>query len=79
MPAADKFSELETKITRTVEVVRTARQERDRAEKELLSAKSQIKNLERDLELLRRERDLVKNKVESLLDNLSDLSEETLV
>ena len=79
MPAADKFSELETKITRTVEVVRTARQERDRAERELLSAKSQIKNLERELELLRRERDLVKNKVESLLDNLSDLSEETLV
>ena len=79
MPAADKFSELETKITRTVEVVKTARQERDRAEKELLSAKSQIKNLERELELLRRERDLVKNKVESLLDNLSDLSEETLV
>jgi chromosome segregation ATPase len=79
MPSSDKFSELETRITRTIEVVKTTRQEKDRAEKELLAARSQIKNLERELEQLRRERDLVKNKVESLLENLSELSEETVV
>ena len=79
MPSADKFSELETRITRTIEVVKTTRQERDRAERELLAAKSQVKNLEREIEQLRRERDLVKNKVESLLENLSELSEETIV
>ena len=78
-PASDKFSELETRIMRTIELVKTTRQEKDKAEKELLAARSQIKNLERELEQLRRERDLVKNKVESLLENLSELSEESLV
>ena len=78
-PASDKFSELETRIMRTIELVKTTRQEKDKAEKELLAARSQIKNLERELEQLRRERDLVKNKVESLLENLSELTEETLV
>ena len=38
-----------------------------------------IAALERDLEQLRRERDLVKNKVESLVEMLSELTEETLV
>lgn len=78
-PASDKFSELETRIMRTIELVKTTRQEKDKAEKELLAARSQIKNLERELEQLRRERDLVKNKVESLLENLSELTEESLV
>ena len=78
-PASDKFSELEARIVRTIELVKTTRQEKDKAEKELLAARSQIKNLERELEQLRRERDLVKNKVESLLENLSELTEETLV
>ena len=80
MPAAsDRFTELETRIMRTVELVKTTRQEKERAERELLSARSQIKNLEREIEQLRRERDLVKNKVESLLENLSGLNEETFV
>ena len=80
MPSAtDKFSELETRIMRTIELVKTTRQEKEKAERELLAARSQIRNLERELEQLRRERDLVKNKVESLLENLSELTEETLV
>ena len=80
MPSAsDKFSELETRIMRTIELVKTTRQDKDKAERELLTARSQIKNLERELEQLRRERDMVKNKVESLLENLSELNEETLV
>lgn len=80
MPSAsDKFSELETRIMRTIELVKTTRQEKDKAERGLMAARSQIKNLERELEQLRRERDLVKNKVESLLENLSELTEESLV
>lgn len=77
--AADKFSELETRIMRTIELVKSTRQEKEKAERELLAARSQIRNLEREIEQLRRERDLVKNKVESLLENLSELTEESLV
>ena len=63
--AVDKFTELETRIIRTIELVKTTRQENAR--------------LEREIEELRRERDLIKNKVESLLENLSALTEESLV
>ena len=68
----DSFVELETKILRTIDVVKTTRQE-------LSTARAHIKNLERELEQLRRERDLVKNKVETLLETLAELNEETVV
>ena len=77
--ASEKFTELETRIVRTIELVKTTRQERDRAEKELGAARSTIASLEKELEQLRRERDLVKNKVESLLETLSEITEETVV
>ena len=69
---SDPFEELEAKIFRTIDVVKTTRQE-------LAAARAQIKTLEKELDQLRRERDLVKNKVESLLETLSELSEETVV
>jgi len=75
----NKFAELETRILRTIELVKTTRQERDRAETELREARGTISRLEKELEQLRRERDLVKNKVESLLENLSELTEEAVV
>jgi hypothetical protein len=68
----DSFTELETKILRTIDLVKTTRQE-------LTAARAQIKSLEREVEQLRRERDLVKNKVESLLETLSELTEENVV
>ena len=68
----DPFTELETKILRTVDLVKTTR-------RELAAAQAQIKTLERELEQLRRERDVVKNKVESLLETLSELTEEHVV
>ena len=77
--ASEKFTELETRIIRTIELVKTTRQERDRAEKELAAARTTIASLEKELEQLRRERDLVKNKVESLLETLSEITEETVV
>ena len=75
----DKFAELETRILRTIELVKTTRQERDRVEFELKEARGTISRLEKEVEQLRRERDLVKNKVESLLENLSELTEEAVV
>jgi len=68
----DPFTELETKILRTVDLVKTTR-------RDLAAAQAQIKTLERELEQLRRERDVVKNKVESMLETLSELSEEHVV
>ena len=68
----DHFAELETKIIKTIDLVKTTRQD-------LAAARAQIKNLERELEQLRRERDLVKNKVETLLETLSELTEEPVV
>lgn len=68
--ALEKFDELESRIVRTVELVKTT-------QKELAAARVQIGRLEREIEDLRRERELVKNKVEILLENLSSLTEET--
>ena len=74
----DKFEELEEQIIRTIELVKTTRQEKATAEKELAAVRTEIKTLERELEQLRHDRDLVKNKVESLLETLSELAEETV-
>ena len=76
---SDKFSELETQIARTIELVKTTRQEKETAEKELAVARTNIARLERELEHLRRDRDLVKNRIESLLETLSEVTEETVV
>jgi chromosome segregation ATPase len=76
---SDKFVELETRILRTIELVKTTRQEKDRVEKELAGVRGTIARLEKELDELRRERDLVKNKVEALLETLSELTEETVV
>jgi chromosome segregation ATPase len=77
--ATDKFGELETRILRTIELVKTTRQERDRARTDLQAARADVTRLEKELEQLRRERDLVKNRIETLLESLSELTEETVV
>lgn len=77
--AVDKFVELEARIIRTIELVKTTRQEKAAAEKELAVSRKNVDRLEREIEELKQERDLVKNKVESLLDNLSELTEESVV
>jgi chromosome segregation ATPase len=77
--AQDKFSALETRIMETIELVKKTRQEKQIAEKEMFAARSEVARLERELEQLRRERDVVKNRVESLVEMLSELGEESLV
>lgn len=76
---ADKFEELESRIARTIDLVKTTRQEKAQAEKDLSAARKQIGTLERELDQLRHEREVVKKKVESLLEMLSELTEESLV
>ena len=73
--AAEKFAELENRIVRTIELVKSTRKERDAAERELTFSKNQVSRLEQEIEELKRERDLVKNKVESLLESLTELTE----
>ena len=75
----DKLAELETRILRTIELVKTTRQERDLAQSELTASRATVARLEKELEHLRRERDQVRNKVETLLETLSELTEETVV
>ena len=77
--AQDRFRELEARILQTIDLVRTTRQEKQIAEKELAAARFRIERLEEEIEQLKREREMVKTKVESLLDHLSELTEESLV
>ena len=73
--AADKFAELESRIIRTIELVKSARKEKDASERELGAARRQISGMEEEIEELKKERDLVKNKVETLLETLTELTE----
>jgi FtsZ-binding cell division protein ZapB len=77
--AVDKFVELEGRIVRTIELVKTTRQEKAAVEKELAMSRKNVERLEREIEELKQERELVKNRVESLLDNLSEITEESVV
>jgi len=73
--AADKFAELEDRIIRTIELVKATRKQKDTAERELSFAQKQISRLEEEIEGLKQERDLVKNRIENLLENLSEITE----
>jgi chromosome segregation ATPase len=77
--AQDRFGELEARILQTIDLVRTTRQEKQIAEKELAAARTHIARLEEEIEQFKREREMVKAKVESLLEHLSELTEESLV
>jgi cell division protein FtsB len=77
--AVDRFTELEERIIRTVELVKTTRMEKAAVEKELNLTRKTVEKLEREIEDLKNERELVKNRVESLLDNLSEITEESVV
>jgi chromosome segregation ATPase len=73
--AAEKFAELEDRIIRTIELVKTMRKQKDAAERELSFAQRQIARLEDEIAGLKQERDLVKNRIENLLDNVTELTE----
>lgn len=77
--AFDKFSELEGRIARTIDLVKTTRLEKETVERELTGAKGEIRRLEQEVEDLKKEREQVKKRVETLLGHLSELTEASLV
>ena len=77
---ADDFGALEQRVMRMVELLRTERRERTRAEEnastlqQLLDEQgSQLERAQGELTQLARERDLVRGRVERLLKQLDDL------
>jgi FtsZ-binding cell division protein ZapB len=77
--AVDKFVELEDRIARTIELVKETRKEKASVEKELAAAKRNMDRLELEVEDLKQERDVIKNRVEALLDKLLEVTEESVV
>jgi hypothetical protein len=79
----EKFSHLEDKIYRTIELTKTLRQEKENLEKELALMRRDIGNvlnekerLETQVEKLLAERDTIRMKVEAMLDAVAALDPE---
>lgn len=80
----EKFSHLEDKIYRTIELTKTLRQEKENLEKELALIHRDMGNvlnekerLENQVEKLLAERETIRMKVEGMLDAVAALEPET--
>ena len=79
----EKFSHLEDKIYRTIELTKTLRQEKEGLEREMTSIRREIgsllnekERLENQVERLLSERDTIRMKVEAMLDAIAVLDPE---
>ena len=80
----EKFSHLEDKIYRTIELTKSLRQEKESLEKELSlmrrsrggSLPLEQQRLEKQVEVLLAERDIIRAKVEAMLDAVAVLDPE---
>ena len=79
----EKFSHLEDKIYRTIELTKTLRQEKESLEKELSlmrrdmgSVLNEKERLETQVEKLLAERDMIRMKIEAMLDAVAALDPE---
>jgi hypothetical protein len=80
----EKFSHLEDKIYRTIELTKSLRLEKENLEKELSlmrrgkgsSTNGETERLERQVEQLLAERDMIRMKVEAMLDAVAALDPE---
>jgi FtsZ-binding cell division protein ZapB len=79
----EKFSHLEDKIYRTIELTKTLRQEKESLEKELSLMRrgqgnypDERERLEKQVEQLLAERDMIRIKVEAMLDAVAALDPE---
>lgn len=79
----EKFSHLEDKIYRTIELTKTLRQEKENLEKELSLMRrgrgdlpNERERLEKQVEQLLAERDMIRIKVEAMLDAVAALDPE---
>ncbi len=80
--AMDGFSALEQKIVRTVELLKSEREARAAAERELSQLRKRVeedqnsaREIEAELKALRLERDAVRGRVEKLMKQLDALAE----
>ena len=81
----EKFSHLEDKIYRTIELTKTLRQEKEALERELASVRRELgalldekDRLEGQVERLLSERDTIRTKVEAMLDAIAVLDPEAV-
>ncbi|MDX6611254.1 MAG: hypothetical protein QOD75_440 [Blastocatellia bacterium] len=79
----EKFSHLEDKIYRTIELTKTLRQEKEELERELAAIRRDIGSLlnekdrlETNVERLLSERDTIRMKIEAMLDAVATLDPE---
>ncbi|HEX8844573.1 MAG TPA: hypothetical protein VF791_08010 [Pyrinomonadaceae bacterium] len=79
----EKFSHLEDKIYRTIELTKTLRQEKEGLEREMASIRREIgtllnekERLEDQVERLLADRDTIRMKVEAMLDAIAALDPE---
>ncbi|HYO63511.1 MAG TPA: hypothetical protein VER08_07635 [Pyrinomonadaceae bacterium] len=79
----EKFSHLEDKIYRTIELTKTLRQEKEALERELAATRREMggllnekERLEGQVERLLAERDTIRLKVEAMLDAIAVLDPE---
>jgi predicted nuclease with TOPRIM domain len=79
----EKFSHLEDKIYRTIELTKTLRQEKETLERELAAVRRELGSLldekdrlETQVERLLSERDTIRMKVEAMLDAIAVLDPE---
>ena len=77
----EKFTDLENKVYRTIELFKTVKLQKESLEKEVLKLKSLLDQTQAEGERLtqesielKKERDLVKGKIETILKNLDSLA-----
>jgi seryl-tRNA synthetase len=75
----EKFSHLEDKIYRTIELTKTLRQEKDELERKLATKKGgggADEELASEVQRLQAERDLIRAKVEKIMDAIAAIDPE---
>ncbi len=73
----EKFSHLEDKIYRTIELTKTLRQEKDELERQLAAFRGgDQRQLIAEIDRLSAERDLIRRKVEHMLDAIAAVDPE---
>jgi chromosome segregation ATPase len=77
--ALEKFKTLEERVGRILEALQQTRRKKGAAENELANARRQIELLEKDLDGLRKERGVVRDRVKNLIESIAKLSEKQIV
>ncbi len=76
--ALERFRALEDGVGRMLEALQHTKMEKGAAEKQLAEARRHIERLEKDLDGLRKERSIVRGRVQSLIESIATFSEKPL-